>query len=193
MLMVAFRSFRDYFASNVYQDLLNRSVRSSDYLLADWPAAAVACAVMMYISTIRDNRRALVAMHVMMIGGAAILGAVAVLYHLGQLSGMVTMTMIGIGLYIAWLPSQAIIIDRILSATHTAGTSVFLIFATDGLGYAGTLALLFYKSFGHISNVLTLFVWSSMGLAGTTIILSALSWAYFAAKLPRHSGYQQIN
>jgi uncharacterized membrane protein YwzB len=193
MLMVTFRSFRDYFCANVYKDMLHRDVTSLDYILADWPAGAVACSMMMSVASLRDNRKGVQAMHVMMVIGAAILAAVTVLFQLHYLSGELAIICIGIGLYVAWLPSQAILFDRILSASDTPGTSVFLIFATDFLGYVGTLALLFYKSFAHIGSVTDLFLYTSLGLAGCVAVLSVCSVVYFNRVLPAsHRGYQLI-
>eukprot|EP00045_Choanoeca_perplexa_P005507 m.46603 g.46603 ORF g.46603 m.46603 type:complete len:443 (-) comp13159_c0_seq1:8-1336(-) len=193
MLMVTFRSFRDYFCANVYKDMLHRDVTSMDYILADWPAGAVACSMMMGVAAVRDNRKGVQAMHVMMVLGAVILAAITVLFQIHYLSGEVSIICIGIGLYVAWLPSQAILFDRILSASDTPGTSVFLIFATDFLGYVGTLALLIYKSFADIGSVTDLFLYTSLGLAGSVLLLSVGSVIYFNRVLPAsHHEYQLI-
>eukprot|EP00730_Choanoeca_flexa_P014428 TRINITY_DN6308_c0_g1_i1.p1 TRINITY_DN6308_c0_g1~~TRINITY_DN6308_c0_g1_i1.p1 ORF type:complete len:440 (+),score=62.09 TRINITY_DN6308_c0_g1_i1:138-1457(+) len=193
MLMVTFRSFRDYFCANVYKDMLRREVTSLDYILADWPAGAIACTMMMCISSLHNNRAGVQAMHVMMVLGAAVLAAVTVLFQISYLSGEMAVICIGIGLYVSWLPSQAILFDRILSASDTSGTSVFLIFATDGLGYVGTLGLLFYKSFADVGTVTDLFLDASLGLAGSVAALSIASIVYFNRKLPANRiGYELI-
>lgn len=54
---------------------------------------------------------------------------------------------VGIGLYLAYAPLGSLMYDRLLAASGTPGTTVFLIFLSDATGYLGTTALLLLKNF----------------------------------------------
>jgi hypothetical protein len=174
VLMMSFRGMRDYFASNVYGDLLHREPTAADYIIADFPAAGVSCAVTMAASWIGSNWHAINVLVLLMVSGGGMLVAAAILFHAGALAGQSYIILIGVGLYTAYTPSQALIFDRILGATRTPGTCVFLIFATDGLAYVGTIALLLYKSLAKDLTMTTLFNEAALGL-GFAIIACVVS------------------
>ena len=184
VLMMAFRGMRDYFASNVYGDLLNRDATAADYIMADFPAAGVSCLVTMAASWIGNNWRAINVLTIIMATGGAILVAFGILFHAGALDGKAYIILIGIGLYTAYTPSQALIFDRILGATRTPGTCVFLVFATDGLAYVGTIALLLYKSLAKDLTMTNLFNDAALGL-GFAIIACVMGSLLYLRLLVR--------
>lgn len=184
VLIMAFRGLRDYFASNVYADLLGRDATAADYIMADFPAAVVSCAVTMLASWVRSNWRAInLLLIIITIGGALLLGS-AVLFRTGAVDGPVYIVLVGIGMYTAYAPAQAILFDRILGATRTPGTCVFLIFATDGLAYVGTIALLLYKSLAPDTSVTGLFNSAALGL-GMAIMAFAAGTALYLQLIVR--------
>lgn len=53
MLMTAYRSFRDYFAPEIYSAALGREPTAVDYLVADWPGGLVATAAVSALVKVR--------------------------------------------------------------------------------------------------------------------------------------------
>lgn len=56
MILLAFRSFRDFFGKEIYTAALGREPTPGEYLLADWPGGIIACCCLASLSRVRDNR-----------------------------------------------------------------------------------------------------------------------------------------
>ena len=54
---------------------------------------------------------------------------------------MVWMTMTGLGSYLAYVPFNTILFERLLAYTKFSGTAVFAIYLADAAGYTGAIAL----------------------------------------------------
>jgi Family of unknown function (DUF5690) len=153
--LTALRSFRDYFAVEIYTAVLNEAPPSIFYLLADLPAALITGLALSMLRKVTDHRRA-----VLIMCGLMLLGTVVTLLTAlaqddrvfgarggpkappSKLMGYLWAIVVGIGIYLAYLPQGAMLYDRILASRRDVGTAVFLVFASDLSGYVGTVALL---------------------------------------------------
>ena len=96
----------------------------------------------------------------------------------------------GLGLYMAYIPFNAIFFDRMIATFRIIGNVGFLIYITDAFGYLGSVTVMLTKENMSIqvpwvefySNGIILF--AIIGLAGT-----AFSMYYFHRKY-RKPGYQ---
>ena len=145
-LLIAFRSFRDFFALEIYREVLRREPAAADYLVADWVGGAISVAALVPLSRVADNRRALWAMHAMIGLGGVLVGAGTALFERGALAPESWIVLVGVGVYLALTPFCGSFFDRLIAATRTPGTAVFLVFLADGVGYVGTFAMLLYKT-----------------------------------------------
>ena len=100
------------------------------------------------ISLVRDNRRALFAIHGLMIVGAVMVLGATRLHRAGMLGPVPWMIATGLGLYLGYVPFNCVLFDRLVAATGSIATAGFLIYVADASGYAGSVGLLLYKSLG---------------------------------------------
>jgi hypothetical protein len=186
--VMTIRSFRDYFALQLYTEA-NGGVppAPSTYFWADFPGALTVCFSLALLSKVKSNRRAVFVMVSSMIAGVAILGGGTLLYRHGGLGGIAWQVTCGVGIYSAYLVMGTAFLDRLLAASGSEGTIVFLQFISDGSGWLGTVFILFWKNLSADKSmpVSDLFaqicLWASVVMA----VLLVLMNAYFMWVLPK--------
>jgi hypothetical protein len=147
-LLTAFRGVRDDFAQEIWTALGWGDTPT----VLTWSEIPVALAVLVGLALVyrvQDNRRALMIIHWLMLGGTVLIGVATLLFDAGLLGPVPWMILIGTGLYLAYVPYGCVLFDRLIAATGAVGTAVFMIYVTDAFGYAGVVGVLLYKNFGN--------------------------------------------
>ncbi|QDT67813.1 hypothetical protein MalM25_07190 [Planctomycetes bacterium MalM25] len=144
--LTAFRDYRDTYAVELFTELgydyaNNKTAVSQAELLVAFGVMGV----LSQLFRIRDNRRALLATYALMAGGLLLAGGATALLDAGHLDGFWWMTLIGLGGYLAYVPFNSVLFDRVIATTGFSGTAVFGIYLADAAGYTGTVALLLGK------------------------------------------------
>jgi hypothetical protein len=93
--------------------------------------------VMSILFLVKDNRRALLAVFFVIAAGFALIGIATLLRAHGNIDGFWWMTLIGLGGYMAYVPYNSVLFDRLMASTHFVGTAVFAIYLADSAGYTG--------------------------------------------------------
>jgi hypothetical protein len=86
--------------------------------------------------------------HGCIVAGLVLLGLATLAHQAGLLSPLVWMILSGAGLYMAYVPFNAMLFDRLIAVSGTVGTAGFLIYIADASGYLGSAALLVWRNFG---------------------------------------------
>lgn len=147
--LTAFRNFRDYFAPELWRDLEGENFDPSVFTQCELPVGICTAVAYSLLYWIKDNKKAFFAILVVMfLGGCTILVATFI-KTTGAIAPLPWMIMIGVGLYMAYIPPGAMLYDRFNGATGQPFTSVFMIYFSDVCGYSVTLTILLYKSFGN--------------------------------------------
>jgi hypothetical protein len=144
------------------------------------------------IIVVKDNARALMVIHGVVAAGLLLLGVSTLMYQAGWLSPVVWMILSGAGLYMAYVPFNAMLFDRLIAVSGTVGTAGFLIYIADASGYVGSCSLLIWRNFGLVQlNWLQVFMASAYGTSVAGIVLVGLSALFFlrrAAAVRRATG-----
>jgi hypothetical protein len=148
VFLTAYRDFRDNFAAEIWNELGMGDVPSI-FTVSEIPVALVVLVGLALIYRITDNRRAFLTVHALMLGGTVLIGLSTLAFDLGLIGGVTWMIAIGTGLYLGYVPYGCMLFDRLIAATGIVGTAVFMIYVTDAFGYAGSVGVLLYKSFGQ--------------------------------------------
>lgn len=183
VLFTAIRDFRDNFAAEIWGDLGFGGV-SSVFTASELPIAAITLVALASLAMIRDNVRALMVIHGIVLGGAALIGASTFAFQLGWLSPLGWMILSGLGLYLGYTPFNAMLFDRLVAATRTVGTAGFLIYVADASGYAGSVALTLLRNLPGVTlNWLHFYIWLAYAGAATCLVMGLASALYFARRL----------
>lgn len=175
--LTAFRDFRDNYMVELlgqlgYEYEENRDIMSQ-------MEAGVAIGVMLAMSMlclIKDNRRGLFGVFCVIVGGLVTMGAATTLYRWKVIDGFTWMTMIGLGSYLAYVPYNTVLFDRLMASTRFVGTAVFAMYVADSVGYTGSIAVQLGKDLavGSTSRLEFLLQFSViLSVCGTCALLAA--------------------
>jgi hypothetical protein len=189
VLTTAIRDFRDNFAAEIWT-ALGFGQAAAVFTASELPVAVLSLTVLGVIIVVRENTKALLVIHGVVIAGLALLGLSTLAFQAGLLSPLVWMILSGAGLYMAYVPFNAMLFDRLIAASGTVGTAGFLIYVADASGYLGSCVLLLWRNFGLVQlNWLQVFTASAYGTSVLGTILMGLSALYFLRKTARTKPY----
>jgi Family of unknown function (DUF5690) len=182
ILTTAIRDFRDNFAAEIW-GALGYGQAAAVFTASELPVAVLSLTVLGVIIVVRDNVRALLVIHGVIFAGLLLLGLSTLAFQSRLLSPLAWMILSGAGLYMAYVPFNAMLFDRLIAASGTVGTAGFLIYIADASGYLGSCALLMWRNFGMTQlNWLQVFTASAYGASILGMLLIALSALYFYRK-----------
>lgn len=113
--------------------------------------------------------------HYIVMGGYA-LALISTLLFMGHYVDPITwMAMIGTGLYLSYVPFNALYFERMIATYKVKSNIGFLMYIADAFGYLGSVAILFAKEFIGVQLSWTSFFTyavifiSVVGIAGTSV------------------------
>eukprot|EP01035_Chromulina_nebulosa_P055489 gene55489-76038_t len=148
-MLTAFRDLRDNFAAEIWQ-ALGYGDAASVFTASEGPVAALSLVTMGVLIAVKNNGRALLLMHGVILAGFAILGGSTLAFQHGLLSPIAWMIAGGAGLYLAYTPFNAMLFDRMIACSGTVATAGFLIYVADASGYLGSVILLLVRNFAAV-------------------------------------------
>jgi hypothetical protein len=182
VLLTAIRDFRDNFAAELWNAMGFHGV-ASVFSASEWPVAVISLAGLAALMRVRDNLRALLAMHALIALGGVILGIATVAFQAQRLAPLPYMILTGGGLYLAYTPFNAMLFDRMIAAIGKAGNAGFLIYIADSSGYGGSVALLLLRSLAAPKiQWLTFYCYCAYITAAVVVVLTSMSAVSFVSK-----------
>jgi hypothetical protein len=138
VFLTIFREYRDNYMVDILDQLgYSYAANTSIMTHIELGVALGVLAVMSLLFLVKDNRRALLAVFVVIAAGFMIIGAATLLHARGTIDGFWWLTLIGLGGYMAYVPYNSVLFDRLIASTHFSGTAVFAIYLADSAGYTG--------------------------------------------------------
>src|SRR5690606_13643975 len=111
------------------------------------PVSLAVLVIMGRIMLIRNNKRALMVNHLIIMAGMVLIGVSTFLYERESIGAPLWMVLIGTGLYMGYVPFNSIFFDRLIAAFRYVGTVGFIMYVADAFGYVGSVGVLFLKEF----------------------------------------------
>jgi MFS family permease len=182
VLLTILRDYRSNFASNIWVEL-GQGKDASIFTKTELPASLVILVLMSTLVLVRNNMKALLVNHfIVLIGFLLSLGA-TLLYSYGFLSPFAWMATLGVGLYMGYVPFNSILFDRLIASFQHVSNAGFLIYLADSFGYIGSDAILIAKSFFSLQHSWTSFyIYLVYVLSLLGIVLMVGSIIYFKRK-----------
>jgi hypothetical protein len=195
VLLTIVRDVRDNFEVEIWGSfgIKDRSI----YTKNDSIISVIVLAAMSLLILIRNNLKAFSAIHMMIIGGCVLIGLATLMFAAGLLSVQTWMVCAGLGLYMGYIPYNAVFFERMLASFHYKGNVGFLIYVADSMGYLGSVSVLLVKELGQ-PNVSwgSFFETSVVSIAVVGGISATLSLMYFMRKARKdgdEAKEQQLN
>ena len=145
VIFTAFRDFRDNFAAEIWI-ALGFGDAPGMFTVSEAPATLIVLIVLGATMWIKSSRFALKLYHIIIAVGAAILALATYAFQSGMIGGALWMILLSLGLYLAYVPFNCILFDRMMAAVKKPGNAGFLIYLADASGYVGSVGLMLYKS-----------------------------------------------
>lgn len=185
LLLTTFRDFRENFSSDVWRTLHYEDVPSI-YAQTEVPVSLLVLVVTGSFFLIKNNKLAFMLNHLMIVIGLILTGLATFLFQRGIITPVHWMTLIGLGLYLGYVPFNSMFFDRLLATFRYIGTVGFIMYVADSAGYVGSIGVLFFKEFffSQISWV-DAFVTAGYTLCAAGSVLTAASMYYFHRKEKR--------
>lgn len=150
-MLTVMRDMRDNFEPEIWASMgvKNRLIFTS----VDSQISIIVLIAMSLLILVRQNLKAFNIIHLMIIAGCLLIGLSTVLYAFKLVGPAGWMTMAGLGLYLGYVPYNAIFFERLIATFHYKSNVGFLIYVADSIGYLGSVSLMLVKELGkpHIS------------------------------------------
>lgn len=180
LFLTIMRDVRDNFMVNIFSELGYGS-KPAIFTQTETTISLVILLVMGLLVFIRKNIRALKLVHAVVIAGFLLAGISSALFITGLLNGLLWMQLVGLGLYMGYIPFNCIFFERLIATFKITGNVGFLIYVVDAWGYLGSSAVMLSKEVFRLQLTWTQFypisvvVFCILGLLGTIY-----SWVYFS-------------
>ncbi|SIQ85794.1 DUF5690 family protein [Pontibacter lucknowensis] len=177
-----FRDIRDNFGAEMWIEL-GYIDQPAIFSKTETPITLIILVLIGSMVLIKNNYKALQTAHVFILLGFAIAGISTALFAAQSLDPVWWMMLVGLGLYMVYIPFNAVFFDRLISAFRYTGNVGFLIYLADSFGYVGSVGVLFSKEILQVQlNWVTFFSNSVIALSAIGILLTAFSMVYFGRK-----------
>lgn len=147
VLLTIMRDIRDNFEVEIWNSLgiKDRTI----YTKIDTKISIIVLIAMSLLILIRKNLKAFSLIHMMIIGGCILVGASTVMYSLKMIDPVTWMTIAGLGLYLGYVPYNAIFFERMIATFHYKSNVGFVMYVADSMGYLGSVSILLIKELGR--------------------------------------------
>ncbi|QHS57202.1 hypothetical protein GWR56_17265 [Mucilaginibacter sp. 14171R-50] len=188
-----FRDIRDNFGAEMWKEMgfFNQPAIFSK---TETPITLVILALIGSMVMIRNSYRALITAHIFIALGFLIAGTSTLIFINGGLAPIWWMTTVGLGLYMVYIPFNAVFFERLIATFRYAGNVGFLIYLADSFGYIGSVGVLFSKEVFSVKlNWVTFFSNSVVALSAAGLLLTLFSAWYFARKYHKRDTARPID
>jgi hypothetical protein len=164
--LATMRDFRDNFSVEIWNEI-QPSWDKLVFSQTEMISGVVVLIAVGSLSLIRNNIKGFWVTKWLIFFGVLLCGGSTLLFQLHLLTPFWWMLLTGMGLFLAYIPIQVSVFERMIALFKLKANAGFFIYICDALGYMGSVSLLLYKEFFmrdmswskvlmHFSYVLTL-------------------------------------
>lgn len=178
IMLTAMRDVRDNFEVEIWAGMGIKT--PSIYARIDTIIAAIVLVMLSLLILIKKNILAFTVIHIMIIAGCVLVGTSTLLYNAQIISPVTWMTLAGLGLYMGYIPYNAVFFERMIAVFKYRSNIGFAICLADAIGYLGSVGVLLFKELGGgVTSWHEFFNWGSIVVAIVGGISGILSLVYF--------------
>lgn len=188
ILMTILRDIRDNFGVEIWKELgvSDASIFSKTELLI----GLVICILTALIYFVKDHKKAFWLNHLMIFVGCFLILFSTLSFENRNLDAFGWSVFVGIGLYMAYVPYNGMLFDRLLAVLKEKGNVGFLFYLADFSGYLATVFILIYQNFtNQKTSWLGFLIDLSQILPIICVVSISVSFFYFNWKLNKGITY----
>lgn len=141
MLVTVLREVRDSFMADMWR-ASGETFMPGVFAKTETAISIIILVLIAVMIWLRNNFKAFMLAHWMMLAGFSIALAATLLFRQQQLPMFGWMLLVGLGLYMVYIPFNSILFDRFIAAFRFTGNAGFLIYIADAYGYLGSIAVM---------------------------------------------------
>jgi MFS family permease len=190
MLLTIFRDFRDNYSAEVWK-ILGYGNSPGIYATTEVPVSILVLVIMGSLMLIKNNKLALMINHIIIALGMILIGVATFLFEQHILEPTTWFILIGLGLYMGYVPFNSIFFDRLIAAFRYTGTVGFIMYVADSFGYLGSMSIILFKELSHGKlSWLSVFISSGyiISIIGTLLIFGSMIYFHI-----RHRQWKATN
>ena len=184
MLLTIFRDFRDNYSAEVWR-ILGYGNSPGIYTTTEVPVAILVLVIMGSLMLIKNNKLALMINHLIIALGMILIGVSTLFFEQQLIEPTTWFILIGLGLYMGYVPFNSIFFDRLIATFRYTGTVGFIMYVADSFGYLGSVSVILFKELGHKSQSwLSVFISSGyiISVIGTLLIFGSMIYFHLLHK-----------
>ena len=177
-----FRDIRDNFSADMWKEMgyLNQPAIFSK---TETPITLIILVLIGSMVLIKNSFKAFMLAHVFIGLGFVVAGLSTWLFSKGAIAPIWWMTLVGLGLYMVYIPFNSVFFERMIAAFRFTGNAGFLIYVADSFGYLGSVSVLLSKEIFKVQlNWVHFFSNSVMLLSVAGVMITGYSMYYFYHK-----------
>lgn len=145
-LLATLRDFRDNFSVEIWNEIAVHW-DSTVFSQTEMISGVIVLLAVGAIAIFKNNVRAFWATLSLIAFGILSSGLSTLLFQWGLLSPFLWMLFLGTGLFLAYIPMQIALFERMIAAFRIKSNAGFFVYICDSIGYLGSVMLLLYKEF----------------------------------------------
>lgn len=182
ILVTILREVRDSFMADMWR-ASGEPFNASVFTQTETIISLIILVMIASMIFLQNNYRAFLLTQVIMLLGFIISLAATMLYLQSGLSLYLWMILVGLGLFMVYIPFNSILFDRFIATFRFSGNVGFLIYLADSFGYLGSVGVLLTKSLFRIqANWLQFYTQLVLITGCVGIIGTGISIFYFIRK-----------
>lgn len=177
-----FRDIRDNFGADMWKEMgyINQP---AIFAKTETPITLIVLVLIGSMVLIKNSFKALMVAHVFIAIGFALAGISTFFFVKQNLDPVWWMTLVGLGLYMVYIPFNSVFFERLIAAFRFTGNVGFLIYLADSFGYLGSVSVLLSKEIFKVKlNWVSFFSNSVMLLSVIGLMITVFSAIYFKKK-----------
>jgi len=185
VLLTIMRDVRDNFEVEIWAGIGIKS--NSIYTNIDSFISVMVLVAMGLLILVKKNLKAFKIIHLLILTGCVLVGISTLLFAQKMISPITWMTTAGLGLYLGYIPYNAIFFERMIATFHYKSNVGFVMYIADSVGYLGSVSVLLIKELGRPNISWSIFFrQGAMVVAIAGGICTFLSFLYFSHTANRH-------
>jgi len=172
ILLTLFRDIRDNFAADIWLEL-GYGNSAGIFTSTEIPIAVSVLILIASMIYINNNKLAFQISQLIILAGFILCGLSTFLFMQQLISGYVWIVLVGLGLYMGYIPFNCILFDRMIASFKIKGNVGYFMYLVDSFGYLATVFVIIAKGSLGISISWTYFY--SHGVLALSILGSLIS------------------
>lgn len=182
MLLSLFRDIRDNFSAELWREL----GYGNSALVFTGAEIPIAISVLILIASmiyIKNNKHVFFLIQIIIFLGFVICGTSTILFLMHFISGYTWMLLVGLGLYMGYIPFNSILFDRMIASFKLRANVGYFMYLIDAFGYLASAFVIIYKGAINLRLSWTLFFTNGLLiLSFIGALLCIVNFIYFIKK-----------